>query len=89
VHWSHGTLGYFPTYTLGNLYAAQIFDAFKRASPGYEKKFRQGNFSDYLNWLRKNIHSQGRRYQPLELIEKVTGQTLDSSYLVNHLKSKI
>jgi carboxypeptidase Taq len=89
VHWSHGALGYFPTYSLGNLYAAQFFETYKKANPAFEDSFAKGDFSSYLKWLRSNIHAQGRRYQPLELVEKVTGETLNPDYLVKHLQTKI
>lgn len=89
VHWSHGSIGYFPTYTLGNLYAAQFFAAFAKAHPDYESRFKKGDFAVYLKWLRQNIHGQGRRYQPLELIKKVTGEPLKPDYLVAHLAAKI
>lgn len=89
VHWAHGGIGYFPTYALGNLYAAQFFASSKKALPDFESKFAQGEFSQYLQWLRKNIHSQGRRYNPEELVLKVTGEQLDSKYLIDHLQQKI
>jgi carboxypeptidase Taq len=88
VHWSHGTLGYFPTYSLGNIYAAQLFNIAKREIPGLEKGFSKGEFSPLLNWLRKNIHQEGSRYYPEDLIKKVTGEGLNSKYLINYLKIK-
>lgn len=89
VHWSHGSVGYFPTYALGNLYAAQFFNAAKKALPNLEAGFAKGEFKDYLAWLRQNIHSKGRRYSPEELVQKVTGEPLNSKYLVNHLRAKL
>ena len=89
VHWSHGSLGYFPTYTLGNIYAAQLFNTFKKSHPSPEDDFAKGNFGTYLAWLRKNIHSQGRRYDSNELIEKVTGEKVNSNYLIEHLEAKV
>jgi carboxypeptidase Taq len=89
VHWSHGAFGYFPTYTLGNLYAAQLFETYKKAHPRYENDFRNGKFSSYLDWLRKNVHSQGRRYKPLELVKRITGEDLNSEYLIKHLSLKV
>ncbi len=89
IHWSHGTLGYFPTYTLGNIYAAQLFAKAKSDIPGLEAGFAKGEFKEFLAWLRKNIHSQGGRYQPEELIKKVTGEGLNSKYLIDYLKIKL
>lgn len=88
VHWSHGTLGYFPTYSLGNIYAAQLFNKAKSEIPNLEAGFAKGEFSEFLTWLRKNIHVHGSRYQPEELIQKVTGEGLNSKYLIDYLKNK-
>lgn len=89
IHWSHGTIGYFPTYSLGNLYAAQIFHKITQDIPGLEEKFAAGNFKPFLSWLRKNIHQYGRRYQPEELIQRVTGEPLNTRYLWDHLRQRM
>lgn len=89
IHWSHGTLGYFPTYSLGNLYAAQIFNTINREIKGLDQKFASGDFEPFLHWLRQNIHRHGRRYRPNELIQKITGEPLDPRYLIEHLKQKV
>lgn len=89
VHWSHGSIGYFPTYTLGNVYAAQLFKTAEKELPQMKAGFSNGDFKLYLQWLRENIHSQGRRYQPDELIKKVTGETPNPAYLLEHLRSKL
>jgi carboxypeptidase Taq len=88
VHWSHGTIGYFPTYTLGNIYAAQLFNKAKQEIPNLQEGFTNGEFSPLLKWLRKNIHQEAGRYSPEELIKKVTGEGLNSKYLVDYLKNK-
>ncbi len=89
IHWSHGTLGYFPTYTLGNLYAAQLYHKIKNDIPDLEKDFARGDFKPFLAWLRREIHAHGRRYQPEELLERATGEPLNPNYLIEHLKSKV
>jgi carboxypeptidase Taq len=89
IHWSHGTLGYFPTYSLGNIYAAQLFNKAKKETPGLEAGFADGEFAPLLKWLRKNIHQEGSRYFPEVLIKKVTGEGLNSKYLIDYLKDKI
>jgi carboxypeptidase Taq len=89
IHWSHGTLGYFPTYSLGNIYAAQLFNKAKKETPGLEAGFANGEFAPLLKWLRKNIHQEGSRYFPEGLIKKVTGEGLNSKYLIDYLKDKI
>ena len=88
IHWSMGAMGYFPTYTLGNLYAAQFFDAASEALPDLEASFARGEFSPLLQWLRKEIHSQGQRYRPEALCETVTGKPLSADALVNYLSTK-
>ncbi len=88
VHWSGGHIGYFPTYTLGNLYAAQFFARAAKEVPNMEDLFARGEFSPLLEWLRKNIHSQGSRYLPRDLLKKVTGEDLNPHYLIEYLKGK-
>ncbi len=88
THWSGGGIGYFPTYTLGNLNAAQLFEAAKRAIPDLEEQFARGHFADLLGWLRTNIHQQGMRHRAPKLIEQVTGRPLSHQPLVAHLWSK-
>ncbi len=89
VHWSHGAFGYFPTYSLGNLYAAQLYIAADKALKGLDKQITAGNFKDLLKWLRTNIHTQGRRYQPAQLIKKITGSPPKPTYLQKHLATKV
>jgi carboxypeptidase Taq len=88
VHWSGGAIGYFPTYTLGNMYAAQFFAKAQEELGDLEAGFAEGNFADLLSWLRKNIHGQGGRYRPRDLIETVTGNPLDPDYLIDYLNKK-
>jgi carboxypeptidase Taq len=89
VHWAHGAIGYFPTYSLGNLYAAQLYNAALLSMPRLPAGYAHGRFKPLLGWLRTNIHQTGRRYRPAELVEKVTGQPPDSSHLLEHLKAKV
>lgn len=88
IHWSYGAFGYFPTYALGNLYSAQIYEAVKRTVPDVEKKIVIGDFKPLLGWLRENIHWHGRRYAPLELIKRATGEEFTSKYFVQYLAKK-
>jgi len=89
VHWSFGLMGYFPTYTLGNLYAAQIFDAAGEAIDGLDDHYRNGRFSPLREWLTENIHRHGRRYRASELCERATGKPLSADPLMNYLETKI
>jgi carboxypeptidase Taq len=88
VHWSGGHFGYFPTYTLGNIYAAQFFAKASRELGDSDNKFARGEFEALLAWLRQHIHSQGSRHRPRDLVRVVTGQDLDSRFLVEYLSRK-
>jgi carboxypeptidase Taq len=88
VHWSSGAFGYFPTYTLGNLYAAQFFEQANRDLGDLNAQFRGGAFRPLLDWLRANIHAHGRRYSAAELAERVTGRPLSHDALMRHLRGK-
>jgi len=88
IHWSMGGLGYFPTYTLGNLYAAQFMDQARKDLSGLEDDFRRGEFSRLKGWLNEKIHRPGQRHRPRDLAQKITGQPLDSKALMTYLRSK-
>lgn len=88
VHWSAGLFGYFPTYALGNLYAAQFFRQAKQDLGELDGYFRQGNFAPLLDWLRQHIHSYGRRFSPAELVERITGSALQHEALMSQLSEK-
>jgi carboxypeptidase Taq len=88
VHWSLGALGYFPTYTLGNLYSAQIFEAAKAGLPGLDDDFANGRFERLREWLKTNIHEHGRRYTPSALCERITGRPLSADPLMHYLEGK-
>ena len=88
IHWSMGAFGYFPTYALGNLYAAQFFEAARRAMPDLKDRIRRGEFRPLLDWLRSNIHQHGQRYRPTELVERVTGRSLSIEPFMNYLREK-
>jgi len=89
VHWSFGLIGYFPTYTLGNLYAAQLWDAANEQITDIDDKMARGEFSELLAWLRTNIHQHGRRYSAAELCENATGKPLSIEPLMAHLERRI
>ena len=90
VHWSHGSFGYFATYSLGSFYAAQFWEQAKIDIEDLENKIaREGNTGLLLKWLRDNIHRYGKLYTSDELCNKVTGKKLDSTVFVNYLKQKI
>jgi carboxypeptidase Taq len=88
IHWSAGLVGYFPTYTLGNLYAAQLYEKADADLGGLEAAFARGEFVGLLGWLREKIHLNGQRYRAAKLIERATGSTIDHSPLVASLRRK-
>jgi carboxypeptidase Taq len=89
VHWSFGLIGYFPTYALGNLYAAQFWEKIHQDIPGLDDQFRAGEFGSLLSWLRTNIHAHGREYSAGDLCRRVTGKPLEAAPLMRHLDGKL
>jgi carboxypeptidase Taq len=88
VHWSHGSFGYFPTYTLGSLYAAQFYHSAQQQIKDLEKQISEGNMTPLLQWLRTNIHSKGRLFSSEELCEQISGERLNNSYFLEYAKKK-
>lgn len=88
IHWSHGSMGYFPTYALGNLYASQLFEVIEQDLPDLTTQIATGNFCALLGWLRKNVHQVGRRKTAVELIEGVTGKTPSEGPFLRYLEKK-
>ena len=88
IHWAHGAFGYFPTYALGNLYAAQFWTKAQKDLPGLTDDFALGKFDRLLVWLRDNIHSRGATYFGAELCERVTGSPLSHKPLLDYLYDK-
>jgi len=85
IHWSEGSFGYFPTYTLGALIAAQLFAALAKAVPDVHEQIRQGNFAVVMNWLKQNVHAHGSKLSTPELIEQATGTPLSAAAFKSHL----
>ncbi len=88
IHWYDGAWGYFPTYTLGAMTAAQLFDAAKRADPGILPGIARGDFAPLLGWLRANVHEKGSRFSTGEIITQATGRPLDADTYERHLKRR-
>ncbi len=87
VHWSLGMFGYFPTYTLGSLYAAQFAETYERDHP-LQDEIRRGDFRPLLGWLRENVHHVGQRSTAEGLVMRATGRGLDAAAFFRHLKAK-
>ncbi|HJM23731.1 MAG TPA: carboxypeptidase M32, partial [Candidatus Thalassarchaeum sp.] len=73
IHWSMGAFGYFPTYTLGNLYSAQLLAAARKDLPDHDEQMRCGEFAPLLGWMREHVHQRGSILEPADLIEEATG----------------
>lgn len=89
VHWSMGALGYFPTYTLGNLYGAQFWQTINRDIPDLDTKLAKGDFAPLLDWTAAHIHAHGRRYPASELCRRITGKPLSHEALCDYLEGKL
>ena len=88
IHWSSGMLGYFSTYALGNLISAQLWEKINIDIPDLSEQFRKGEFGALLEWLREKIHVHGSKYEPQELVQRVTGLKINSAAYVRYLKQK-
>jgi carboxypeptidase Taq len=88
VHWSAGLIGYFPTYSLGNLYAAQFFEQAEDDLGGLADQFRRGEFRPLRDWLREKIHAPGQCYTADQLVRRVTGKPLSHEPLMRHLQGR-
>jgi carboxypeptidase Taq len=88
VHWTEGAFGYFPSYTLGAMYAAQWFASMRRAVHDLDARIAAGNFAPVFDWLGANIWSQARRWETPELVERASGETLNAAHLRAHLEQR-
>ena len=88
IHWTDGGFGYFPSYTLGAMYAAQLFHAARTALPNLDAAIAEGDFSALFEWLRQNIWQHGSRFTTAKLIESATGEALNSRYFRQHLTAR-
>lgn len=89
IHWSMGAIGYFPTYTMGNLYCAQFFETATEQLGDLNAMFAKGDFTPLRNWLNENIHAHGKRYRSADLAQHVTGKPLSADPLMRHLEGKL
>ena len=88
IHWSHGSFGYFPTYSLGSFYAIQFYNQAKKEITDLEKEIERGNMQPLLTWLRRNIHIHGKKYSAQNLCKKITGEKLNFEHFLLYAKEK-
>ena len=88
IHWSGGMIGYFSTYALGNLISVQLWEKIVSDIPDIEDQIRSGEFQSLLTWLRENIHRHGAKFEPQELVQRVTGSKIDAAPYMCYLNSK-
>ncbi len=88
IHWSHGSFGYFSTYSLGSVLAAQLYAAAEDELGSLDDRIRAGEFDDLNGWLRENIHQHGKQYTTPALIEQATGEAFTADYFVDYVESK-
>ncbi|MEX2161047.1 MAG: carboxypeptidase M32 [Anaerolineales bacterium] len=88
VHWSFGLMGYFSTYALGNLVSAQLWEVIQRDIPDIENKIRNAEFAPLLKWLNEKVHQPGAKFEPQEMVQRITGSKIDGSAYLRYLKTK-
>lgn len=89
VHWSFGSIGYFPTYSLGNIISVQLLEAVRQELPSLDDQLARGEFAPLLAWMRRHIHQHGRRYEPMELLERAVGTGIDAAPYIAYLQGKL
>jgi carboxypeptidase Taq len=88
VHWSAGYLGYFPTYSLGNLIANQLWEKINQDIPELSTQVQKGDFSELLTWLRENVHRHGKKFKPQDMVERIVGERINPEAYVKYLNEK-
>ena len=88
IHWTNGTFGYFPTYSLGSVLAAQLYDAAENDLGSIEDDVRAGEFDDLREWMTENVHRHGRRYTTDELVRVATGEDYTAEYFIEYVTEK-
>lgn len=88
IHWSSGSLGYFPTYSLGNLVANQLWEKTNQDLPELSSQIQEGNFAELLVWLQENVHRHGAKYKPQDLVQRVVGSKINPDSYIKYLNDK-
>lgn len=88
IHWAMGGFGYFPTYTLGNLYAAHLFEGFEKAFPDWQESVANGEFAFIKQWLNEKVHAHGRRYRSIDLLKRIHAKEFSEKPYIDYLTTK-
>lgn len=88
IHWSGGAIGYFSTYALGNLVSAQLWEKINKDIRDLDEQIRKGKFDELLGWLHEKVHKHGHKYDPQDLVQKVTGSKIAPEPYVRYLTKK-
>ena len=88
VHWSSGYIGYFSTYALGNLISAQLWEKVNEDIPYLADQIRRGEFAELTGWMHEKIHRHGSKFEPQELVERVTDSKIDPAAYMRYLRTK-
>ena len=88
IHWSSGYIGYFPTYALGNLVAAQLWEKLIADNPKIQDQIQRGEFESLTTWMKDNIHHHGAKFEPQELVQRITGSKIDPDPYMRYLTNK-
>jgi carboxypeptidase Taq len=88
THWSSGLIGYFPTYTVGNVLSVQLWESALRDYPSIPDDIARNEFGNLLGWMREHVHQHGRKFMPNELVQRATGQPLQAQPYLNYLRTK-
>ena len=88
VHWAGGDFGYFPTYSLGNVIAAQLWEAMRQGLPDLDSQIERGQFGPLREWLREHVHRHGRKFSADEVVERATGRPIEVGPYVSYLTDK-
>lgn len=88
IHWSIGLFGYFPSYAIGNVIASQVWEKIETAMPNLKDQIQTGDFSPLRKWLGENLHRHGAKFKPADLIQRVTGEEINSRAYMRYLNNK-
>jgi carboxypeptidase Taq len=88
THWASGYFGYFPSYALGNIYSGQILFTMQRDIPNWGGLLKKGDFHSIKQWLTENVYSQGKIYDPMDLLKKITGEEINVKHYIDYLDTK-